>query len=185
MGSSITTRGGDTGETSLLFGRRVRKDHPRMVACGTVDELSACLGLVRATTALEGAAEVILRIQKVLVALMGELAVAEEDLERFEKSKLIRLSTDDVTFMDDQICKWEEGRTLCGWAYAGESLVHAHYHLARAVCRRAEREVCSLQQSCGGVSGTVGVYLNRLSDLLWLLSEAERQSQQAAGPLPE
>lgn len=145
-----------------------------MVACGSVDELSACLGLVRASTSVTGAAELIAQIQKVLVGLMGELAVAEEDLERYAKSKLARVSADDVAVMDAQIEKWEEGRTLSGWAYAGESLAHAHYHLARAVCRRAEREICTLRASSGGVPDSVGVYLNRLSDLLWLLSEAER-----------
>ncbi len=174
MPSSITTRTGDAGETSLLYGRRVPKNHPRMLACGAVDELSACIGLVRSTTAVAGVGEVLLTVQHTLVGLMGELAVADEDMDRYRESKLKQLSADDIAFMDAQIAKWEEGRTLSGWAFAGENLAHAHFHLARAVCRRAERDVYSLKCTCSGVSDSVGVYLNRLSDLLWLLSEAER-----------
>lgn len=174
MPSSITTRTGDSGETSLLFGRRVAKNHPRMVACGTVDELSACIGLVRATAAVAEIDGVLLAIQHTLVGLMGELAVAGEDMDRYRKSKLKQLGVEDIAFLDAQIVKWERDRTLTGWAFAGESLAHAHYHLARAVCRRAERDVYSLKCACSGVADSVGVYLNRLSDLLWLLSEAER-----------
>lgn len=176
MGSSITTRGGDDGETSLLFGRRVPKTHPRMIACGAVDELSAALGLVRASTTIAEVSGILSHIQRLLVGLMGELAVAEEDVERYARSKLARIGPDDVAFLDEQIEIWEKDRTFKGWAYAGESLAHAHFHLARAVCRRAERDVCALKESCGGVSREAGIFLNRLSDLLWLLSEVEREN---------
>ena len=85
---SIATKTGDAGETSLMYGRRVPKADRRVDAYGTVDELNAALGLVRATTRERLVQEVVLSVQKELVLLMGELAVADQDRERLRAVRL-------------------------------------------------------------------------------------------------
>lgn len=82
---SITTKRGDAGETDLLYGKRVPKTHPRMVALGAVDELTSALGLVRVHAAKELTKSVLPRIQKELIAVMGLMAVAKEDFARYTK----------------------------------------------------------------------------------------------------
>ena len=91
---SITTRTGDGGSTALMYGRRVSKDSPRVEAYGEVDELNACLGLARAHSGKE-AKLLIETIQRALVGLMGELAVAREDLSRYEKDGYARIKDED------------------------------------------------------------------------------------------
>ncbi len=82
---SIATKTGDAGETALMYGRRVPKMDRRVEAYGTVDELNAALGLVRATTKVELIQHTVLAVQKELVVLMGELAVADEDRDRYQR----------------------------------------------------------------------------------------------------
>ena len=82
---SIATKTGDAGETALMYGKRVPKTHRRVEACGTVDELNSSLGFVRATTNEMLIQEVVLSVQKELVILMGELAVRDDDRERYLK----------------------------------------------------------------------------------------------------
>src|SRR5688572_1060636 len=82
---SVVTRTGDNGTTALMYGRRVSKSHPRVEAYGAVDDLNSALGLARATAAHEFVGANVLAIQKDLVLLMGELATATEDLERYVK----------------------------------------------------------------------------------------------------
>src|SRR5215468_1130974 len=84
---SITTKTGDKGTTALMYGRRVMKCHPRVEAYGAVDELSSALGLARAAALDESMRESLLSIQKDLVVVMGELAVAAEDLERYARDR--------------------------------------------------------------------------------------------------
>src|ERR1051325_1105348 len=85
---SIVTKTGDHGETSLMYGRRVSKNDPRVDACGCVDELMAALGLARATSADKFVAEQIFAAQKDLIVLMGELATAPQDRQRYGKAEL-------------------------------------------------------------------------------------------------
>src|ERR1700749_4939229 len=91
---SIVTKTGDKGTTALMYGRRVPKNHPRVEAYGAVDELNAALGLARATAEEELVRENLLRIQKDLIALMGELATASEDLPRYVKDGFPQLGAD-------------------------------------------------------------------------------------------
>ena len=85
---SIVTKTGDSGETALMYGIRVSKTDPRVEAYGTVDELNAALGLVRATADERIVHELVLSIQKELIVLMGELAVTEGDRERYLKRRI-------------------------------------------------------------------------------------------------
>src|SRR4051812_2384813 len=93
---SIATKTGDDGTTAVMFGRRVSKTHPRVVACGSVDELNSALGLARAFAELDWLAAALLAVQKDLVSLMGELAVFPEDAERYRNGGYGSLSATEV-----------------------------------------------------------------------------------------
>lgn len=169
---SISTRTGDGGSTALMYGKRVSKDDPRVEAYGSVDELNAALGLARslAKKVDQGLLEA---IQKALVGLMGELAVAPEDLHRYETDGYARLQDADLDLLDRQIEKMEKAAPKAkGWSTPGGTTAGAALDLARTVCRRAEREVWKLEKAQGSIRSLVPRYLNRLSDLLWLLERA-------------
>ncbi|HCP06532.1 MAG TPA: cob(I)yrinic acid a,c-diamide adenosyltransferase [Verrucomicrobiales bacterium] len=166
---SITTRTGDGGSTALMYGRRVPKDSPRVEAYGEVDELNACLGLARAQTQIP-LKSLLESIQKALVGLMGELAVASEDLKRYEADGYARIKEEDLALLDQEIERLERNAPPAkGWSTPGGSLAGAALDLARAVCRRAERGVWCLDKKEGNVRPIIPKYLNRLSDLLWLV----------------
>ena len=164
---SIVTKTGDQGATGLMYNRRVPKSHPRVEACGTVDELNAALGLARATAEKSSMGKALLAIQKELVALMGELATLPEDLPRYVRDGY-SLTTAQATARLTKQAEELQKATFRGWAMPGESLHSAALDMARAVCRRAERRVCALQESGQLRNAEVIIYLNRLSDLLWL-----------------
>lgn len=167
---SIVTKTGDKGMTALMYGRRVPKNHPRVEAYGAVDELNAALGLARATTVDDFVRENLLRIQNELVVLMGELATAAEDLPRYLKDGFTQLAGNKTAKMEEVIKEIEPKISLKDWAMPGATLHGAALDSARVACRRAERRVCSLQDAGELGNGEIIVYLNRLSDLLWLLA---------------
>jgi cob(I)alamin adenosyltransferase len=171
---SIATRTGDDGTTALMFNRRVPKNHPRVIASGAVDELNAALGLARATTADIKTAAIIFAEQQCLIGLMGELSTDDADRPRLLESKLQRLQPEDLARLDALVAEIEANKKPArGWDTPGENLYHAHLHLARAVCRRAERDCVSLRATGAHVPDLILQYLNRLSDSLWLLASAE------------
>ena len=167
---SIVTKTGDNGTTALMYGRRVPKNHPRVEAYGAVDELNAALGLARATAVVDLVRENLLRVQNELVVLMGELATAPEDLPRYLKDGFLQLSAEKTVKLEDLIKEIEPKVSLKDWAMPGATLHGAALDSARVACRRAERRVCSLQDAGELGNGEIIVYLNRLSDLLWLLA---------------
>ncbi len=168
---SIVTKTGDAGTTALMFGRRVPKSHPRVEACGAVDELNAALGLARATATDDFVAGHLPAIQKDLIVLMGELGVLPEDLPRYVRDGH-SLATPAMTATLDALVREIESQsvTFKGWATPGATLHSAALDVARTVCRRAERRVCALKESGGPVNPEIVIYLNRLSDLLWLFA---------------
>lgn len=168
---SIVTKTGDQGSTSLMYGRRVSKCHPRVEAYGAVDELNAALGLARASAGHAFVCDHLEGIQKDLVALMGELATAAEDLPRYFKDGFQRLGPE-MTAKLEEVVKIIESQKVSfhGWATPGGTVPSAAIDLARTVCRRAERRVCALQESGQLANPEIVIYLNRLSDLLWLLA---------------
>jgi cob(I)alamin adenosyltransferase len=168
---SIATKTGDNGTTALMYGRRVAKNHPRVEAYGTVDELNAALGLARATAEHDFVRVNLLAIQKDLVILMGELAVANEDLERYVKGGYL-LVTPAMTAKLDALVQEIEAQNISfkGWATPGATHNSAALDVARTVCRRAERRVCALQTAGELKNEEIIIFLNRLSDLLWLLA---------------
>ena len=170
---SIVTKSGDQGATGLMFNRRVSKCHPRVEACGSVDELNAAIGLARATAVEASVQNQLLGIQRVLVALMGELATSVEDLERYTQAGFAHLTPDDTAKLETLVAELESRHpALAGWAIPGGTIHSAAVDMARTVCRRAERRVCSLSEAGELRNREILIYLNRLSDLLWLLARS-------------
>jgi cob(I)alamin adenosyltransferase len=164
----IYTRTGDTGETSLFDGTRVRKSEPRVEAYGDVDELNACLGLARASGADHEIADELIRLQRDLFALGAQLADPGEKIAaRVTKAAL---GDDDVARLEQLIDRYEaELPALRRFILAGGSPAGAALHVARAVCRRAERRMVALDPA---VDRVLVRYVNRLSDLLFVLARA-------------
>ena len=170
---SIATQTGDNGSTSLLFGKRVPKTDPRIGCNGAVDELSARLGLARAS--LKGTVgepfvtERILAIQQELVTVMGQIAVAPEDHERHAAKfpVVTPAMTDALTAL---VADLEQNHKIefHRWATPGDCMGSAALELARTACRSAERDIVALRETDPGVSAEIPRFLNRLSDLLWL-----------------
>jgi cob(I)alamin adenosyltransferase len=167
---SIATKTGDDGTTALMFGRRVSKTDPRIGANGACDELNAALGLVRASCADTRVTSSILFIQRELVALMGELAVAPEDRQRYRDQGFPLVTAEMVEKLTAQIDELERNQQISyrGWATPGATPSSAALDMARTVCRRAERAVCECRERGFPVGEEVIRYLNRLSDLCWL-----------------
>jgi len=167
---SIATKTGDDGTTALMFGRRVSKTDPRIAANGACDELNAALGLVRVSGADSRIASSILVIQRELVNLMGEIAVASEDRERYREQGYPIVSVEMVEALGAQIDELEQKHHISyrGWATPGATAASAALDMARTICRRAERAVCECREQGFPVSDEIVRYLNRLSDLCWL-----------------
>ncbi|MCA1658952.1 MAG: cob(I)yrinic acid a,c-diamide adenosyltransferase [Verrucomicrobiaceae bacterium] len=169
---SIATKTGDSGETSLMYGRRVPKSDARVDAYGCVDEVNAALGLARVVAPDAFTADEILGIQKELITLMGELATAPEDLGRYEKDGYKLTTSSMVDRLTELVHHLEKEKLVNykGWAIPGQTLVSAALDLARTTCRRAERRVASLGEQDRKVNPEILRYLNRLSDVCWLLA---------------
>jgi len=167
---SIATKTGDDGSTALMYGRRVSKTDARITANGSIDELNAALGFVRATTGERLITDAVLAIQKELVVLMGELAVVEEDRERYAKGGFLFVEPSMVDGLTALVDDLEKNHKIVydGWATPGATLGSAALDLARTACRRAERNVIALRESGTSVNPEIVRYLNRLSDLCWL-----------------
>ncbi len=163
----IYTRTGDTGETGLLGGTRVSKADPRVGAYGEVDEVNAWLGLVRASALDAGMATMIERIQRDLFAIGARLAdPGGKVANRVEKTAV---TDEDVTRLEGWIDQLEsEVPVLRRFILAGGSPSGASLHVARTICRRAERAVVGLGRE--HVESEILVYLNRLSDLLFVMA---------------
>ncbi|MGK0456640.1 MAG: cob(I)alamin adenosyltransferase [Lentimonas sp.] len=183
---SITTKTGDDGTTALLYSKRISKSHLRVVTYGQVDELSSALGLSRASSKDKTIKEQILNIQRQLIHLMGELATDDEDQANYHKThgknaiskQMVDQLTESIRLKETtlRVQGWEcAGDTPQGWKCAGDTLADAFFDQARTMCRRAERGVVALQESGFAVRPELIQYLNRLADLLWLLSREHSQ----------
>jgi cob(I)alamin adenosyltransferase len=179
---SIVTKTGDKGETGLMYNRRVSKCDPRVTAYGDIDEVTSNLGMVRALSSNPWIQENIFSIQKDLIALMGELATKVEDLERYQKDGF-SIVTQSLTEKLDKLAKEIEARglTFHDWIIPGNNPTSAALDIARTVCRRAERQVCDLHNNQLLRNAEIIVFLNRLSDVLWLMARWVEAEQKQTG----
>jgi cob(I)alamin adenosyltransferase len=162
----IYTRTGDAGETGLLDGQRVSKAEPRVDAYGEVDELNAWLGAVASAGIDHDLAEMLADIQRCLFSLGASLA---DPSTRASGHAKVTATAADVERLEGWIDSLEtELAPLTRFILPGGHPTAATVHLARAVCRRAERRVTGL--GAGAVDAMVIVYVNRLSDLLFVLA---------------
>jgi cob(I)alamin adenosyltransferase len=175
--SSIATRTGDQGLTGLLYGQRVPKDHPQIEAVGSFDEFSSALGLAKASCPDEARRAELERIQKDLVALMGEIVCAEQDVQRYLDSKFARIDEASLKRIDEGVAALEaRNLKFDGWATPGANQHAAAIDLARSIGRRAERRLVGLASHGRNPRPVVRQYLNRVCDLLWLMArEAENE----------
>lgn len=168
---SIATRTGDSGTTGLMYNRRVSKCHPRVEAYGSVDELNAAIGTARAQAKGSPLSETLLTIQKDLVVLMGELATGVEDLDRYLKDGFHRVTPALTEKLDGWVKEIEAQQvSFKGWATPGGSVLSAALDVARTTGRRAERRVVALHEAGQLDNPEIIIFLNRLSDLLWLMA---------------
>lgn len=169
--SRVYTRSGDSGETNLANGRRVRKDDPRVEAYGTVDELNAFVGRAAiGAAALAPLDSILLRVQHELFNLGSQIATDPGALgsrqPRILPEHIERLETE-LDAMNEQLPELES------FVLPGGAELNADLHVCRAVCRRAERRVVSLAAAGTGERGALAVpiqYLNRLSDAFFVWS---------------
>jgi cob(I)alamin adenosyltransferase len=179
----IYTRTGDGGTTSLfggspLGGERVAKDDPRIATLGAVDELNASLGVARATGLPDPLDTIVARLQCQLFQLGAEVATPKVDQAPRSRRAANTLGETDVTDLERDIDACEKGLPpLKAFILPGGTPAAAQLHLARAICRRAERNLASFARRAP-VSDTLLKYLNRTSDLLFVLA---RKANGAAG----
>jgi cob(I)alamin adenosyltransferase len=168
----IYTRTGDDGSTGLFPGGRVAKTHPRIEACGTVDELNSHLGGAAASDPADPVGESLRRVQNELFSLgaaLGSRDAAPAGLP-------------DPVWLEQQIdCMTEELAPLTNFILPGGTRAAAQIHVARSVCRRAERRVIALADQ-EPVSPLAMTYLNRLSDFLFVLARYENHLRGAGEP---
>jgi cob(I)alamin adenosyltransferase len=173
----IYTRTGDAGETALFDGTRVSKSDARVEAYGEIDELNAVLGMARAAGVDAEVDEVLAGLQRDLLALGARLAdPAERIAGRVTKAVITEA---DVTRLEQWIDRFEpELAPLRRFIVPGGGTSGAALHLARTVCRRAERRIVAL--GSGAVEPVLLVYVNRLSDLLFVLARLVNKRARAA-----
>ncbi len=173
----IYTKTGDSGETGLFGGTRVAKSDPRVAAYGDVDELNAWLGFVRAETADPDLAPMLEQIQRDLFALGARLAdPAKKIAERVTKAAV---TAEDISRLEGWIDRLEsELPPLRRFILAGGCRAGAALHVSRTICRRAERSIVGLGSDA--VERELLVYVNRLSDLLFVMARAVNRRAGAA-----
>jgi ATP:cob(I)alamin adenosyltransferase len=168
---SVTTGTGDRGQTDLWSGERVSKDDPRVEAYGTVDELNSWLGLCRQEAVDDKASKLLEKMQKDLFRVAGQLATAGKKYD-------YPLTPDDADFLKNEIRELESDLGLRSFVLPGQTKTSAHLDIARTIARRAERRTLSVLASTSDswLSDCL-VYLNRVSDLLYILARREEKSQ--------
>jgi cob(I)alamin adenosyltransferase len=168
----IYTRTGDSGSTGLFGGPRVLKDDDRIEAYGTVDELNAAIGVARSTGLSEAVDTQLARIQHELFAIGAELATPNPDAHRMRWISDQHVATLEAWIDEHEQSLPELKQFILPAGDAGATALH----LARAICRRAERRVVTLaRRPEAAISTRIVIYLNRLSDLLFVMTRVANQ----------
>ena len=160
----VYTKTGDKGSTSLYDGTRVSKDYIRVESYGTIDELNSSLGLAKNYIEEKEVKELVSKLQRSLFDVAGELAT--NDYTTFKT----RVTEEDIKFLESQIDHFTAimDQENC-FILPGSNLVSAHLHVARTICRRAERRMITLKGEAD-ISDTVMKYVNRLSDTIYSIA---------------
>lgn len=175
--SRIYTKSGDGGETGLGDGTRVPKDSDRVASYGDVDELNSVLGLLLSSCPDAPEPDLLRSIQNDLFDVGGDLCFPQ--LTDEEPGKFLRVTEVQVERLEQAIDRLNEHlKPLTSFVLPGGSPAAAWLHLARTVCRRAERTVVTLARS-EPVNAQVAIYLNRLSDLLFVMARAANENGKA------
>lgn len=178
--TTIYTRQGDKGETSLGGGQRVPKDAARVAAYGTVDELNSVIGVALAYGLAPRLTETLPVIQNELFHLGSDLAFREEDKQ---KHQLPQIEERHVQKLEELIDELNDiVGPLQNFILPGGSSGAAHLHVARTICRRAERATLTLARE-EPIGAQVMAYLNRLSDLLFVMARYENKQRGITEPL--
>ena len=164
----ISTKTGDSGVTSLLYGKRVKKDRLRIEACGVLDELNSFLGLCRSRLKNKKWVSLITRIQRDLFLAGSETVCRGNDAFRLRK----KIGHGEVRRLEKSIEELERRHKCGSFVLPGTNDISAHFDIARTVARRAERRVVALKNRGYVRNSHILVYLNRLSDLLFLLARS-------------
>lgn len=173
---SIVTKTGDTGETGLLYGGRVSKADPRTEAYGTIDEAISAIGVARALIADRGRHAIVLRVQSELFTVGAELATDPAEYATLEKH-FLTVTEDFTSRVEEEIADLERRVPLPdAFVIPGGTPPAAALDVARTVVRRAERRIIAVQQRGYAVKPELLRYVNRLSDLMFMLARAEEGS---------
>jgi cob(I)alamin adenosyltransferase len=167
---SIVTKGGDKGKTSLYRGSRVSKDHIRVETVGTLDELSSYLGLITCLIKEKKIKKTIESIEEDLFIINAEIATQTKSLKKLRK----RIDIKDISGLEELIIELEAKirPKLKGFSLSGKNQTSSNLDIARTITRRAERRVVTLQRKKMLKNKDILIYLNRLSDFLYLLSRS-------------
>jgi len=170
--SKIATRTGDNGTTGLADGSRINKDHPRIAAMGDIDELNSSIGLILIHPLPDEIRELLSNIQHRMFDLGGELSMPDQGF----------ISEQSLTQLDVALETLNaELPPLKEFILPGGSPAAAHCHMARTICRRAERSVITLGNQAE-LSDVAVAYLNRLSDLLFVIARTLTRTQEIDEP---
>ncbi len=162
---AITTKIGDKGKTAILFGHMIEKTHPILDVTGTIDELNASIGLSRAHVVAPNMKGELLNIQQKLFVIGAEVATLEEDRHKLKKT----INEEDLKEIEKELEELEKYNDINNWFIPGESISSAQLEHARTVCRRLERKLLKMNHP----NEFLRIYLNRLSDYLWLQAQKE------------
>jgi cob(I)alamin adenosyltransferase len=183
MPIKIYTKTGDTGETSLFTGERVKKSSLRVQAYGAVDELNSWLGLLCSTVIEKDIQSLFTQIQNELFDLGADLATPAQKAKNKRQKEVPRISEKQIHQLEKWIDQYqEELPPLKNFILPGGAVTAAYIHITRGVCRRAERWVVQLMEK-ENVEMNVLIYLNRLSDLLFVLARVLNHRQHFPEPL--
>jgi len=172
----IYTKTGDKGETGLFGGKRVQKSSVRINAYGTVDELNAALGLSLCYVQNEKVKSVLEQLQNQLFVVGADLATPLETGSIRQRGTIPRVSEDDISESEKAIDFFDKQlEELRYFILPGGSKSAAQLHIARTICRRAEREIVLLSQQ-EEINQNIVIFVNRISDLLFVLSRIENKT---------
>lgn len=167
----LYTRRGDDGETDLFGGGRAAKDDARMVATGTVDELNSVIGLAAAACDDAEIKSMLVHMQTRLFEVGADLATPRPPAGQADRSAIARIGESHITELEHDIDRFSEAApTMTHFILPGGCELAARLHVARTVCRRAERCCVSLAREHHGEASLIVVLLNRLGDLLFAMA---------------